>query len=307
MTWVLLNEAAHHHKARERWKRVAHALPGATNLEIVTLDRAGKWREALARALTAGQRLVVAAGGDGTVGSLFDALYHLGGEFELDEITVGAVGLGSSNDFHKPYSRFIAGVPVRIDVTAATQSDLGLVRYLDATGASRERCFAVSASVGVVARANALFNQGSGSIGVLKARAPGVAIAAAALKAVSSNRNQTLRIGCTHFERTLPITNLSVSKTRHLAGSFTYDSQVQPDDGLLSVNLCADMSGWELVCALAALRCGHFQGRPKTLTMSIPMIAVSSEHRFELELDGEIVVTQQAEFRVLQRRARICA
>lgn len=305
-TWVLLNEAAHHNRARELWNHVEPSLSRVAPVETVTLDAGGQWRMALHQALERGCRHVIAAGGDGTVGSLFDALYQLRGMQSFTDIAVGAVGLGSSNDYHKPYTNFLTGVPVRVNPAVTMPRDLGLLSYLDSDHSTKERCFVVSASVGVVARANALFNEARGIVGLLKSNSPNAAIVAAALKSVATARNQGLRLVTPKFDRQLSVTNLSIAKTRHLAGSLTYDTDVSPCDGMFAVNLCEGMSRWELLRTLVALQRGRFRDRPKTFTLSCPEVSIESEQSFELELDGEVLITTCAHFKVLPQKARVC-
>jgi diacylglycerol kinase (ATP) len=306
-TWVLLNEAARHHRARSLWGRVEPTLSQISWLSTTTLDSAGHWRVSLAQALERGCRHFVAAGGDGTVGSLFDALYQLRGSQGFGDITVGAVGLGSSNDFHKPYSDFFAEVPVRIDPARTTRRDLGLVTYLDCDNVDRHRCFAVSASVGVVAKANALFNCPRGLTRLLKSHSPSLAMVAAALQAVATAENQELRLRTADFERQLPIMNLSIAKTRYLAGSLAYEPLVHPCDGQLAINLCEDMSRWELLRTLIALYRGHFRNRPKTLTACAAEVSIESVYPFDLELDGETFSTRRAILRTLPHQVRVCS
>ncbi len=77
-------------------------------------------REAVAK----GERAFIAAGGDGTVNLLLNAVMELGSG--VTDIRIGAVGLGSSNDFHKPHGpdSVIAGVPVRVDCNSARPCDV---------------------------------------------------------------------------------------------------------------------------------------------------------------------------------------
>ena len=306
-SWVLLNEAAHHRRAGRLWARIEPALSKIAPVETVRLDAAGQWRLALASAIETGHRHFVAAGGDGTVGSLFDALYRLLGVQGLKDISFGAVGLGSSNDFHKPFANVHAGVPVRVDRGLTTMRDIGLLSYVDDRDRPAQRCFAVSASVGVVARANALFNAAKGLIGLLKPHSVELAIAAAAAQAVLSSRNQRLRIASAQLDRQMLITNLSIAKTRHLAGSLTYDEQVTQNDGLLAVNLCDNMSRWELLGALRALRRGQFGNRPKTLSFSAADVSLESQESFDLEIDGEVLRAKSARFEVLPQKVRVCS
>jgi diacylglycerol kinase (ATP) len=306
-TWVLLNEAARHHRARSLWKHIEPALLQVARLDTTVLDAQGHWRTCLAQALQRGCRHFVAAGGDGTVGSLFDALYQLRGSQGFGDITVGAVGLGSSNDFHKPYCDYFAGVPVRVDPARTTHRDLGLVTYLDGDSVDRQRCFAVSASVGVVAKANALFNVPRGFLSLLKPHSPSLAMVAAALQAVATAENQELRLRTADFERQLPVTNLSIAKTRYLAGSLAYEPLVEPCDGMLAINLCENMSRWELLRTLIALYRGKFRNRPKTLTTCAAEVSVESDQPFELEVDGETFSTRRAIFGTLPHKVRVCS
>jgi diacylglycerol kinase family enzyme len=241
------------------------------------------------------------------VGSLFDALYQLRGSQGFGSITVGAVGLGSSNDFHKPYSDFFAGVPVRVDPARTTHRDLGLLTYLDGDNVDRQRCFAVSASVGVVASANAWFNNPRGWVRLLKRHSPSLAMVAAAFQAVVTAENQELRLRTADFDRQLRVTNLSIAKTRYLAGSLAYEPLVQPCDGKLAIHLCENMSRWELLCTLVALYRGCFRNRPKTLTTCSAQITVESDHPFDLEVDGETISTRRAILRTLPHKARVCS
>lgn len=178
--------------------------------------------------------------------------------------------------------------------------------YLDRDHSNKERCFAVSASVGVVARANALFNEPRGIVRLLKRYSPNAAIVVAALKSVVSARDQVLHLTTPELDRQLWVTNLSIAKTRHLAGSLTYDTDVSPSDGRFAVNLCEGMSRWELLRTLVALQRGHFRDRPKTLALSSPEVSIESEQPFELEIDGELLVTTRAHFKVLPKHARVC-
>ena len=106
---VLLNPAARHRTGRARWSRVAGSVLGPLEAAVVETDLEGRWRRAIAAALASGVRTFVAAGGDGTVGALADAVVESRGSIALPDITLGAIGLGSSNDFHKPVRHARAG------------------------------------------------------------------------------------------------------------------------------------------------------------------------------------------------------
>ena len=129
-----------------------------------------------------GHDVVVAAGGDGTVNGVLNAILAN----DVD-VALGAIGLGSSNDFHKPFAadRSVAGVPVRLDPAQAVRADVGKATLTDPDGAMRTRYFVLNASLGVVAQGNAFFNAPDRTLRALKKTSVDLAIAYAALVSIS--------------------------------------------------------------------------------------------------------------------------
>ena len=58
--------------------------------------------DVLNKELSGGQKNIIAAGGDGTVNLILNALIDEKTDKVDPGINFGAIGLGSSNDFHKP-------------------------------------------------------------------------------------------------------------------------------------------------------------------------------------------------------------
>ncbi len=268
--FILLNPQAGGGSAARRWPAVARALPPQFNGPVVELDREGRWREAVHEACAASVRTFVAAGGDGTVGSLVDALLSERGATSGGRPTVAAIGLGSSNDYHKPVQARESGVPVRVG-PATIPTDVGLACWTDPTGRRHQRHFAVSASLGLCAEGNRLFNTAAGAGAIVRRLAPTVAITRAAFSAIARHRNidATLRVD----DETLFVaaSNLSVGKTPWVSGGLRYDgATVLPSDGLLSVHLCHDMNRLGLLRVLLDLSRGHFgsSARPPLLARS---------------------------------------
>ena len=125
---VLLNPNARRGQGRVRYAAVQPAIDELFETRIAETEPAGN-DGAVRAALDDGIRTFIAAGGDGTVNALVDALVRLRGPIALDDLTLGAVGLGSSNDAHKPVEREIGGIPVRIDAQRATPRDVGIARW----------------------------------------------------------------------------------------------------------------------------------------------------------------------------------
>ena len=299
---VLLNPAARHGRAARLWERVRPEVEERFEPEVVPLDPSGAWRAAIGSSLGAGTRVVVAAGGDGTVHALAEAVTVERGNVPLREITLGAVGLGSSNDFHKPVARRIAGIPVRLEAARAAPRDLGRVRWQNPEGGAHETVLVVSASAGLVADGNVLFS--SGRLGRFL---PAVAIAAAALRAIARNRRVRLLLRPGGASRPVALSSFSVLKTPWLSGCLRYDVPVAHDDGLFAVALCEAASRWRLLWTLASLFRGRFAGRPGTRTFCTAALEIEAESPFPLEIDGEVVVARGAAFDLFPERLLACA
>ena len=98
---VILNPRARRGAAARDYDRVRAEVETGFRVRDALLDSAGEWLRALDRARREGVERVVAVGGDGTVHAVANAI--LGdGSGAWDGVTLGAVGVGSSNDFHKP-------------------------------------------------------------------------------------------------------------------------------------------------------------------------------------------------------------
>jgi diacylglycerol kinase family enzyme len=287
MTLVVLNPNAHGGRAGELWARVARHVPDA-----VMADRRSP---AIAQAIALGERTFVAAGGDGTVNTLLNAIVEGKGTLPLDAFTLGAVGLGSSNDFHKPFTRVENGIPLKVDAALATPRDVGLIRTEGCA-----RCFLIGASFGTAAAGNALFNAGAGLTGWLKPRWTSGAIACAALRAIAGHENLRAA-GVPAFA------SLSVMKSQYLSGSFRFDTPAVADDGLFTVNLCGATGRLGLLRALYNLRCGRFSGTVNCTSWRAPAVSFESAFPIAAEVDGEIMEGRRFELSILPERIRVCA
>ncbi len=204
------------------------------------------------KALAAGERVFIAAGGDGTVNLLLNALLNSGARRE--DVVIGAVGLGSSNDFHKPFrpEAFIEGVPVRMDWQNASACDVIAVRYQNGGDALSTRYCLINASIGVTAEANALYNSRARFIALVQSISHEAAVVASALQTIVCYQNIAAELSLERRPaRTFKITNLGVIKNPHFAGGLCYDTAIRPDDGRFGINLCAGMTKWEAVKTLA--------------------------------------------------------
>jgi diacylglycerol kinase family enzyme len=301
---VALNPACRHGTGAARWTTVQRDVVARFDADLVETDAAARWTGSVGAALDAGVRVFIAAGGDGTVNALLNALLDARRPVPLGEVTLGAVGLGSSNDFHKPFAEVLGRVPVRLRTASAR--DVGCALYVDEQGVEHQRAFLVSASIGVTAAANAFFNDGDRLLRALKRSWVGGAIAWAALRTIARHRSLPAILRMPTGERNTELTNLSVMKSPWLSGSFSYDTPVEPSSGRFAINLCEHMGRWALLRTLAGLARGRFLGRAGTHHWSEPEVEVEAARPFDLELDGEVVRARRVRFSLWPERIQVC-
>jgi diacylglycerol kinase family enzyme len=299
---VLLNPAARHGRAGRLWDRVRGEVERRFESSVVLIDPGETWKGNVRASLRAGTRVFVAAGGDGTVHTLAGAIVEEREDVPLSDIRLGAVGLGSSNDFHKPFGCQRSGIPLRLDVDRAAPRDLGRIRWTDAAGRNRESVLVVSASTGVVAEGNALFT--SCRLGRFL---PSLAIAVAAFRAIARNRSSRFFLSHDEDQEQIELSSLSVLKTQWLSGSLRYDLPVAPDDGRFGVALCEAMGRRRLLGTLVGLAHGRFAGRPGTRVFRTAALELGSDAPFLLEIDGEISSARRASFDLFPERLFACA
>ncbi len=304
---VFLNTRASYGRAASRWQRVRPELEARVGeFQVEEIRCPDGVAESVREAVARGARAFVAAGGDGTVNLLVNAIMEL--ENSAD-VRLGAVGLGSSNDFHKPFEAdsFIAGVPVRVDCGGARAQDVIRIDFENGEGGGSTRYAIMNASLGITAEANASFNEPTDFIRAVRRLSVDAAIVASILRTLVTYRDVTCRLAIDGAdEGTFSVSNLGVIKNPHFAGSLSYDTPIEPDDGTLGVNLCERLSPFQALATVAALHRRRFHGRPKTRSWIGRRVSVEGDRIFALETDGEIVHARKAEFSVLPKRIRCC-
>jgi diacylglycerol kinase (ATP) len=305
---VLLNPHAAGGRALAKWQHCSGCMPPPTEpFELLVLapdtDAPAVVRSALAR----GERHFVAAGGDGTVHWLVNLLMQLpAGEQRL--CAMGAVGLGSSNDFHKPLDTAMhaGSIPCRMDFSQTIRRDVGCVRLDGSSGAS-VRYFLINASAGITAEGNRIFNSPDPILAQLKRCATPAAILYAAIRAIVAHRNVpvTLEIG-RRASVNLRLTNLGIVKNPHFSGSLHYSTHSDYTDGRFRIFAASGMGILRRFRLLSLLSHGRFHELDGTRSWSSDCITISSALPIALELDGEIVEAERAEFTVLPQALQVC-
>lgn len=315
-TAVILNPFANAGRGLARWKRFLES-GGAEAARLAgapTYDRVAGLEDWLADRLREGALDIVAVGGDGTVHLALNAILTVRSRFGR-ELTArarfGAVGVGSSNDFHKPFgapgraSR--GGVATRLDFDRACGHDVGWARLTGADGSSVTRAFLINASVGLTAEGNWNFNHAGPVLRFLKRATVDGAILATTVMTLAGYRDFDLRLGLDGGPvRPLRLTNLGVVKNPHFSGNMRYDVGQAPDDGRLGVRLCEGMGLGEKLRVFSALNRGRFTGLPKTSIASATRVELDGDADFAVETDGEVARARAVAFTVEERSLLVC-
>jgi diacylglycerol kinase family enzyme len=294
---ILVNPRAGGGQGRARWERLGLGLPA------VFPESEAAAVQAVQAAAAAGEQVIVSASGDGGVHLVINALMDPATDRPRWPVAVGAIGLGSSNDFHKPMN----GKPVAMG--APEEADLGRVDMVLADGTSKVAYFVLNSSMGAVAKGNARYNHPTGILAILKGLSPALAIQWSSVEAVGMFANVPASVEV-DGERVpgVAITNLGVLKRVHFAGDMRYDTPVTPADGSFDVNLCVDMTRLEFIKAMLAIGSGKFLAArlPKTYHWRATRVKVLPAVPTPLELDGEVHLVKEAEYRLVPRAIRLC-
>lgn len=286
---ILINPRCHQGRGWKRWLSVRTEVEQALNHSSaeVLLEPGVELTSVLPTLLDTGHYgTVISAGGDGSLHHLVNVLLKSCAA-KLDNLTVGAVGLGSSNDFLKPFGGRIKNIPTRIDLRSAIRHDVGLVRYCDENRQHREKYFIVNASFGVTALANWNFNNPGTLLKFLKASSTRAAIAYTALSTIARSKNFDCHLKYHNNQSHVSVSNINIIKRPFISGSFRYRHSITPDDGRLGLFICRDMNRIDLLKIMSQLGKGKFDLGEKTISETIDLFDLVAAQPVVLECDGE--------------------
>lgn len=306
---VFLNKYSNNGRGYRRWEKLKARFEdeyAGHNYEVISeITDLG---QRLDEKFNKGERIFVAAGGDGTVNRLLNVIMQMG-EDKRNQLTLGAIGLGSSNDFHKPFlsgRAFSGKAPFKLDWRNAVSHNVGQVDFDDESGNRQRRYFIINCSIGIIASANLLFNSKDKMVNWLKAKWVAATIWYAALRILINlpNINTGLRFDDKSF--TTEATNLSIFINRHFSGSFRYDFEISPKSERFGIALCEKMRLPDRLKTIFALANGKFKGLPKTSIYQSTGIEIFPEEPTPIELDGEVYMAHNIKINLHQGGLKVC-
>jgi diacylglycerol kinase (ATP) len=304
---IFLNPTCHFGKGLEKWKKIFPEMQQFFSFTVDELQSPESLECLLQEKIMDGEKVFIAAGGDGTVNLLANAMMKQDGY--NGPFVLGAIGLGGSNDFHKPISNHpqIKGIPVRLNWQKAVPTDIIRARFKNGKGNVLTRYSVINCSIGITAQANAFCNSRSPFVERLRHLSVEASVIYCALKTLFKYTNIPCAVAIQNEQKQeFPVTNLGVIKNPHFAGGLCYGTDIKPNDGKLGVHLAFGMRKFEVIKTMTNLYKHRFPKNSNTNTWISPKLTVESENPFALELDGEVVTTDYVKFDLLKTALRIC-
>ncbi len=306
--FLLLNTRAYGGNALKKWDRIKNSLPFVEFEAGQKVDKNSHENLDISNAILKGERKFIAAGGDGTINYLLNEILSNTSKTIIDEIQIGAIGLGSSNDFHKPMysSRLINGIPCKIDFTNTAERDIGCITYVH-NQKRIEKYFLVNASIGITAEANYFFNHPNFILKLFKRMNTSAAIIYATLYTIMRYKNIELNmIDSNNSAKTFKVANLAITKSPYISGNLKLNYAPNYKNGLLNINLLTDTTKFDLIKILYQLQNNKTDTANVFNSSQSSSILIKAEKPFKVEFDGEIIRTNCARFSLLKKRIRVC-
>lgn len=251
----------------------------------------------------------IIAGGDGTVNNFVNCIMEVLNEEGIKNVKIGVAGIGSSNDFCKPFNTksFVNNIPCKINFDDIQLRDVGVIKYKRGLQ-TLTKFFLLNASIGVTAEANNLFNNPDFILKYLKKYFTKAAILYAAAKTIFTYKNFDAKITFDSFETySFWISNLSIIKNPNISGDLSYPGDANYQNGLYDIYLAHSMNKLDLIRLLRLLSNKVFPKSNKIEYCKTSKIKVNAKNDFLIEFDGEIISTNYAEFTILNKYLNICA
>lgn len=299
--YLFVNTNCHEGKGLSRWMKIQEkVLQLFPNANVLFSENPAITKDRINELPLETETILISAGGDGAINMLINSLMDFPASKKANVI-LGAIGLGSSNDFLKPFSKFIGGIPARINIDKPAQRhDLVKVKFLDEHLKTKQKYFIINSSFGVTAQGNWNFNHPNSFLSWLKKVNSSLAINYTAVSTILSQRNIPCSVQLEGHLSNIAISNINILKNPYFSGTLYFDQAIGPSDGKIAINICRNMNKWELLKTLLQLENGKFQQNEKKVMAMSDYFRLKSKVPIIMECDGETEKIYEAEFSILQ-------
>lgn len=268
---LIVNPAAGGGRLGREWPGIRdrlHAL--GLQFEEVTTRAPGHATDLAGAAVRHGERLVVAAGGDGTICEVVQGLHAAGGA------TLGILPFGTGND-----AAHAVGVPRQLDAAAAALRS-----------GSRRRIDLMRINGSVVVNA-----AGVGLLGTINARAAGMKVVRGIFAYLAAAVVGVLRAPCPEveveadgFRYSGPMTILALHNGPTTGGGFRLAPAAETDDGVLDACLVGRVSIPGRFVRLAAALRGRLGQQKRSHELRFRRLVLRASQPLDCHLDGNRTV-----------------
>jgi YegS/Rv2252/BmrU family lipid kinase len=284
-TLVIVNPASAGGRTGRRWPDVAGRLRAAgLDFDVAPTSCRGDAEGLSRQAVRDGRRLVVAAGGDGTINEVANGFFE-DGEPIATGACLGLLPMGTGGDLRRTL-----GHPLDVEHAAAVLRegrartvDTGRITCTGFTGGAVVRHFVNIADAGIGGEVVDRVNRGPRLIN------GEVTFLLASVRTLLTWRNRPMRVVIDGRPRELVAQQVVVANCRFFGGGMCVAPMAAPDDGLLDVVIAGDLGAWENVRGLRRIREGtHLDaGSPKLSHAVAERVEISSPELTRVDADGE--------------------
>ena len=304
---VILNKNSGGGTAFRKWNSISRQLKLDDSNDTFTSGENVSFDKFIIDSVRNGDTGFIIAGGDGSVNYFLNRCINLLGWETLRQIKLGAVGIGSSNDFHKSFrhNNNFERIPCKLNFSEAAPRDVGCIEFVS-KGRTLKKYFLINASIGITAEGNYFFNNPDLILRYLKKISTQSAINYAVIKNILTYKNFRVKLEVNDESFTADISNLGIIKSPFFTGKLRFQSDPLPDNGLFDVHLYESLSKIKFLKLFSYLSRGKSDNSFNKKFWRTNRVKISSEKEFAVEFDGEVITTKSAEFKVIPRSIKVC-
>ncbi|HWP82757.1 MAG TPA: diacylglycerol kinase family protein [Bacteroidota bacterium] len=295
---VIINAHAGGGRGKSRWERLREALfVNGRRIDEHFTTQPGEATRIARDAARGGYTTIVAAGGDGTLNEVLNGVIH-GDQLVSPNVTLGHIGLGSSNDFLRSVGRSRPGELL----STATTVDVVKLQCHHIYGTAIVRYFLLNSSIGMISRAIEIFNRPSFLRRLLRQIHPDTAAAIAGLNSVSRPVQFLCAIsldGSPMFEGI--VNSVAIVKSPHLGGGMDYGTEYRPEDGRFSVVVFRKTSRLEMIWLMKKFYDGSVVDHRAVNRNSGSEAHITADGAPMIEADGELIGYLPARYTILPK------